>query len=96
LLGLFQFRLFLQTVGVGASFPLAAAVVGVAAVASLVAFTPWGLGVVDMPVLYLATTQNMSPAAAGGFLVLARVVPIGLDWMLYGLTWSVTRVWRKL
>lgn len=94
-LGLFFFQVLFLSVGVRVSWPLAATMVCVAAVAALIAFTPWGLGIVEAPLWWLGRLYNLPPAGIGAFYVLVRVVPLSLVWLLYGMTLLASHYWKE-
>jgi hypothetical protein len=85
------FRLLFLSVGVRISSALAAMMVCVAAVAALLALTPWGLGIVEAPLWWVGRLYGLPPEALGAFLVLIRLIPISCTWLLYGLTLLVRR-----
>lgn len=90
-LGLFFFQVLFLSVGVQVSWPLAATMVCVAAIAALIAFTPWGLGIVEAPLWWLGRTYGLPPEGMGAFYVLVRAIPLSSIWLLYGLTLLVGR-----
>jgi uncharacterized membrane protein YbhN (UPF0104 family) len=90
-LGLFFFQVLFLSVGVQASWPLVATMACVAAIAALIAFTPWGLGIVEAPLWWLGRMYGLAPEGMGAFYVLVRAVPLSSIWLLYGLTLLVSR-----
>jgi uncharacterized membrane protein YbhN (UPF0104 family) len=90
-LGLFFFQLLFMSVGVQVSWPLVATMVCVAAIAALIAFTPWGLGIVEAPLWWLGRTYGIPPEGMAAFYVLVRVIPLSSIWLLYGLTLLIGR-----
>jgi uncharacterized protein (TIRG00374 family) len=90
-LGLFFFQLLFVSVGVQVSWPLVATMVCVAAIAALIAFTPWGLGIVEAPLWWLGRLYGLPPEGMAAFYVLVRAIPLSSIWLLYGLTLSVVR-----
>jgi len=90
-LGLFFFQLLFVSVGVQVSWPLVATMVCVAAIAALIAFTPWGLGIVEAPLWWLGRLYGLPPEGMAAFYVLVRVIPLSSIWLLYGLTLLVGR-----
>ncbi len=97
-LGLFFFQALFLSVGVRVSWPLAATMAAVAAIASLIAFTPWGLGIIETPLWWLGKLYDLPPTGLGAFYVLARAISIPLPWLLLSGALLIQRqlsVWRK-
>lgn len=90
-LGLFFFQVLFLSVDVRVSWPLAATMVCVAAISSLIAFTPWGLGIVEAPLWWLGRLYGLPPEGIGAFYVLVRFIPLSSVWLLYGLVLLVSR-----
>lgn len=90
-LNLFFFQMLFLSVGVQVSWSLAATMVFVAAITALVAFTPWGLGIVEAPLWWLGRLYNLPPTGMGAFYVLVRVIPLLSIWSLYGLSLFANR-----
>lgn len=93
--GLFFFQVLFLSVGVQVSWPLVATMVFVAAVAALVAFTPWGLGIVEAPIWWLGRMYDLPPEGIGAFYVLVRGIPLLSTWSFYGLTLLISRFQRE-
>jgi len=93
-LGLFFFQVLFLSVGVQVSWPLVATMVCVAAIAALIAFTPWGLGIVEAPLWWLGRLYGLPPEGMGAFYVLVRIIPLSSIWLLYGLALLVSRCRR--
>jgi uncharacterized protein (TIRG00374 family) len=89
-LGLFFFQLLFLSVGVQVSWPLVATMVCVAAIAALIAFTPWGLGIVEAPLWWLGRLYGLPPEGMAAFYVLVRMIPLSSIWLLYGLALLVS------
>jgi uncharacterized protein (TIRG00374 family) len=93
-LGLRFFQTLFLSVGVPVSWPLAATMVCVAAIAAMVSFTPWGLGIVEAPLWWLGQLYGLPPAGMAAFYVLVRALPLCSTWLLYGGTLLFSRCWR--
>lgn len=84
-LGVLSSQLLFESVGVRAGWPLVAMMNCVAAIAALVAVTPWGLGIVEAPLWWLGRSFGLPPAGLGAYYVLARVIPLSSTWLMYGI-----------
>jgi uncharacterized membrane protein YbhN (UPF0104 family) len=93
-LGLFFFQTLFLSVGVQVSWSQVATMTCVAAIAALIAFTPWGLGIVEAPLWWLGRLYGLPPAGLGAFYVLVRIIPLSSTWLLYGLSLLICR-YRK-
>jgi hypothetical protein len=94
LIGLFFFQMLFLSVDVYVSLPLAAVMVFTIAFSSLIAFTPWGLGIIEAPLWWIGRLYDLPAAGMGAFYVLVRFIPLSSVWILYGVTVLINR-YRK-
>lgn len=79
-------QLLFLSVGASVTLALVAAAWCASGVVSVVAFTPGGLGIADIPTVYLYTAYGTPPAQMGAVFVLIRTITIGGSLLLLAIS----------